>query len=76
VKFCRIILRGKKLTTCQSVTLSNTNPILTGLGLNLGLCVKRLESNQLSDGMDVDLTGISVMYIITLSVSIEMNCQL
>ena len=33
------------------------------MGLNLGLCGKRLESNQLSDGMDVDLSGISIMDI-------------
>jgi len=33
------------------------------LGLSLGLCGKRLESNELSDGMDVDLSGISVMDI-------------
>ena len=37
--------------------------MLTGLGLNLGLCGKKLESNQLSDGMDVDLSGISIMDI-------------
>jgi len=43
--------------------LSNTIPAWTGLGLNLGLCGKRLESNQLSDGMDVDLSGISIMGI-------------
>jgi hypothetical protein len=29
--------------------------------VNLGLWGKRLESNQLSDGMAVDLSGISVM---------------
>jgi hypothetical protein len=33
------------------------------MGVNLGLCVKRLESDQLSNGMAVDLSGISVMYI-------------
>jgi hypothetical protein len=33
------------------------------LGLNLDLCGKRLESNQLSDGTDVDLSGISIMGI-------------
>jgi hypothetical protein len=33
------------------------------LGLNLGLCGKRLEFNQLSDGMDVHLSGISTMGI-------------
>jgi len=49
--------------TRPNVTLSTTNPTLTGLGLNLGLCGKRLESNKLSDGMDVDLFGISVMDI-------------
>jgi len=43
--------------------LSTTNPTWTGLGLNLGLCGKRLESNQLSDGMDFDLSGIIVMDI-------------
>ena len=46
--------------TCPIVTLSTTNPTRTGLGLNLGLCGKRLESNRLSDGMDVDIAGISV----------------
>jgi hypothetical protein len=35
----------------------------TGLGLNLGLCGKKLESNQLSDGMDVDLSVVSLMDI-------------
>jgi len=54
---------------CPNVTLSTTNPTWTGLGLNLGLCGKRLESNQLSDGMDVDLSGISVMGISTKLVS-------
>jgi hypothetical protein len=43
--------------------LSTTNGTWTGLGLNLGLCGKRLESNQLSDGMHVDLSGIGVMGI-------------
>jgi len=33
------------------------------LELNLGLRGKRLESNQMSDGMDVDLSGISVLDI-------------
>jgi hypothetical protein len=62
--------------TWSSVTFSTTNPTLTGLGLNLGLCVKRLESNQLSDGMAVDVSGISVMDInISVVFSIEMNCQ-
>jgi hypothetical protein len=50
-------------TTCPNVTLSTTNPIWIGLGLNLGLCGKRLEYNQLRDGMDVDLSGISIMDI-------------
>jgi hypothetical protein len=43
--------------------------------LNIGLCGKRLECNQLSDGMDVDLSGISVMGINVNFVSIEMYCQ-
>jgi hypothetical protein len=30
------------------------------MGLNLDLSDERLESNQLSDGMDVDLCGISI----------------
>jgi hypothetical protein len=47
--------------TCLNVTLSTTNLTWTGLGLNLGLCDKRLESNQQSDGMDVDISGITVM---------------
>jgi hypothetical protein len=46
--------------TYPNITLSTTNPTWTGLGLNLGLCGKRLESNQLSDGMDVDLSGVSI----------------
>jgi len=33
------------------------------LGLNVGLCGKKLESTQLSDVMDVDLSGINVMGI-------------
>ena len=49
--------------TCPNSNLSTTNPTWTDLGLNLGLCGKRLESNQLCDGMDVDLSGISVMGI-------------
>jgi hypothetical protein len=43
--------------------LPTLNPTWPGLGLNLGLCGKRLESNQLIDGMDVDLSGISVIDI-------------
>ena len=43
--------------------LSTANPTWTGLGLNIGLCGKRLESNQLSNGMDIELSGISVMDI-------------
>ena len=46
--------------------MSTSNPTWPGLGLNLGLCGKKLESNQLSDGMDVDLYGNSVMGIINL----------
>jgi hypothetical protein len=49
--------------TCPNVTFSTTNPTWTGMGLNLGLCGKRLESTHLSDSMDVDLSGISVMDI-------------
>ena len=49
--------------TCPNSNLSTTNPTWTDLGLNLGLCGKGLESNQLCDGMDVDLSGISVMDI-------------
>jgi hypothetical protein len=56
-------------------SLSTTNPIQTGLGLNLDLCGKRLESNQLSNGMAVDLSGISVMDININVVSNEMNSQ-
>jgi len=47
--------------TCPCVTLSTTKPTWTALGLNLGLCGKRLVSYQLSDGMDVDVFGISVI---------------
>jgi len=50
-------------TTCANVTFSTTNPAWTGMELNLGLCAKRLESNQLSDGMDIDISGISVIDI-------------
>jgi len=50
-------------TTCPCVALYTTNPTWTGVGLDLGLCGKRLESNQLSDGMDFDLSGISEKYI-------------
>ena len=49
--------------TCLNVNLSTKNPTWTGLGLNLGLRGNRLESNQLSDDMDVDLSGINVMGI-------------
>jgi hypothetical protein len=38
-------------------------PTWTGVRLNLGLCGKSLESNELSDGMDVDLSDISIMDI-------------
>jgi hypothetical protein len=37
--------------------------MFTGLGLNLGLCGKRLESIQLSSDRGFDLSGISVMDI-------------
>ena len=57
--------------TCPKVTLSAANPTWTGLGLNLGLCGKRLETNQLSDGMDVDLSGTSIMGIKSNVFSIE-----
>jgi len=61
------MVKGKTLstwrTTCPDVTFSSTNPAYSGLGLNLGLCRMRLESNQLSDGMDVDLSDISIMGI-------------
>jgi hypothetical protein len=48
---------GNDLSQCH---LSTTNPTWTGLGLNLGLCGKRLESNQLSDSMAVDVSGIGI----------------
>jgi len=55
--------------------LSTTNPIFTGLELNLGLCGKRLECNQPNDGKDVDIS-VSVKCIkIIFLVSIEMYCQ-
>jgi len=41
----------------------STNHTWPGQGLNLGLFGKRLQSNQLSDGMDVELSGISIMGI-------------
>ena len=50
-------------TICPNVTLSTTNPTWTGLGLNQHLCGKRLEYSQLSDGINVELSGISVMDI-------------
>ena len=49
--------------TCPNDTLSTKNPTWTGLGLNVGLCGKGLESNQLSNGMALDLSGVSVMDI-------------
>jgi len=54
--------------------MSIKHPTWTGLGFNLVLSVKSLESIQMGDGMDVHLSGISVMVLILL-VSIEMNCQ-
>ena len=58
------MLTGKTIstwrTTWPNVTLSITNPTLTGLGLNLGPCGKRLQSNQLYEVRDIDLSGISV----------------
>ena len=51
-------------TTCSNVNFSTTNPTRNSPELNLGLCGKRLQSNQLSDGMDTDLSGISVMDVI------------
>jgi len=60
--------------TYTNATLTTTNPTWTSLELNIGLCGKRLEFNQLSDGMDVDLSGISVMGINVNFVSIEMYC--
>jgi len=50
-------------TTCPCVTLYTTNSTWTGLGLKLDLCGKRQESNQMSNGMDVDLSGIRAMEI-------------
>ena len=55
--------------TCLSISLSTANPTWTGLGLNIGLCGKRLESNQLSNGMDIELSGFSVMDINSNAVS-------
>jgi hypothetical protein len=40
--------------TYSNFILSTKNPTRNGLELNLGLCGKRLESNQLNDGTDVD----------------------
>jgi len=55
--------------TCPNVSLSTTNPTCTGLNC------KMLESNELSDGMDADLSDISIMSINSNVVSIEMYCQ-
>jgi len=61
--------------TYSNFILSPTSPTFTGLELNLSLCGKRLESNQLNDGTDVDVS-VGVKYIkITFLVSIEMYCQ-
>ena len=49
--------------TCPNDTLSTKNPTRTDLGLNVGLCGKRLESKQLSNGTALDLSGVSVMDI-------------
>jgi len=46
----------------SKVTLSTKNPTWTSLELNLGLCGKRLESNQLSNGisaMDISINLVS-----------------
>ena len=48
---------------CPNVTWSTKNPTWTGLGLNNHLCGKRLQYSQLSDGMNVDLLGMSIMNI-------------
>jgi len=61
--------------TCPNVTLSTTNPTCTGLGLNLGLCGKCLESNHLNDGMDVDLSGTTIMDINSNIVIIAIHCH-
>ena len=61
--------------TCPNITLSTTHPTWSGLGLNLGLCGKSLESNHLNDGMDVDLSGVSIMDINSNVLSIAMYCQ-
>jgi len=62
-------------TTCPNVTLSTTNPTWAGLRLNQHLCGKRLEYSQLSDGINVELSGISVMDINSNVVSTAMYCQ-
>ena len=49
--------------TCPKVTLSTAYPTWTGLGLNLGLSNKRLQSKQLSDSMAVHLSGTDKMDI-------------
>ena len=49
--------------TCYSVNFSTTNSTWHILGLKLGLCGERLESIQLSRGMDVHISGISIMDI-------------
>ena len=50
-------------TTFPNITLSTTNPKRTGLGLNQHLCGKRLEYSLLSDCINVELSGISLMDI-------------
>ena len=49
--------------TCPNVTFSTKNSIWTGLGLNKCLCGKKLEPKQLSDGIEVDLSGVNVIDI-------------
>ena len=56
-------IEGTWRVTCPKVSLSTTNPSWTGLGLNLGLSDKRLESNELNVSMAVDLSIIGIMDI-------------
>jgi hypothetical protein len=67
VKLCWIMLTAKTWstwsTTCPSVTLSTTNSTWIGLALNLGLCSKWLQSNQLTVYVDVNLSDVIVIDI-------------
>jgi len=48
---------------CPNVNLPTTNSTWACLGLNVGVCGERLESNQLSSGMAVYLSGMGIVGI-------------